>query len=471
MSAHLVVAGDILLDRDVSGRVTRLCPDAPVPVVDVQHEAARPGGAGLAALLARNAGADVTLVTALGADEAGATLATLLSGAGVHVVDLGRTAATVEKVRVRSGDTSLVRFDRSGTAAVAPGPWRDEAEAALRDADAVLVSDYGGGMTGAPHVRAPLTRHALQRPTVWDPHPRGADPVANVQLVTPTETELAGFEPVSGGAPRDRGASLGALERAARRLSARVHAGAVAVTMGARGAMLVDGGEVPLVVPAARVTARDVVGAGDAFACTAAGCLAAGAVVSEAVVAAVHSATTFVAAGGAAGLLTGAASAASAAHAAHDEPANAAELVARVRARAGTVVATGGCFDLLHAGHAAMLSAARTLGDCLVVLLNSDASVRRLKGRDRPYQSAADRAALLRALECVDAVEVFEEDTPAAALERLRPDVFAKGGDYAAAPLAERQVVERYGGRTVLLPYLAGRSTSRLVMEVHARGR
>jgi rfaE bifunctional protein nucleotidyltransferase chain/domain len=137
-----------------------------------------------------------------------------------------------------------------------------------------------------------------------------------------------------------------------------------------------------------------------------------------------------------------------------------------VRARGGTIVATGGCFDLLHAGHVSMLQAARRLGDCLVVLLNSDESVRRLKGPDRPVQSTADRAEVLLALECVDAVHVFHEDTPITALELLRPHVFAKGGDYGAGRLPERAVVARWGGQAIVLPYLAGRSTSRLVQEM-----
>jgi rfaE bifunctional protein nucleotidyltransferase chain/domain len=137
--------------------------------------------------------------------------------------------------------------------------------------------------------------------------------------------------------------------------------------------------------------------------------------------------------------------------------------VARTRARGGTVVATGGCFDLLHAGHVRLLRAARALGDCLVVCLNSDESVRRLKGTDRPILGQADRARVLEALEYVDAAVVFDEDTPEAVLDRLRPDVWAKGGDYAGMPLPESAVLARWGGQVVLLPYLDGHSTTRLI--------
>ncbi len=132
-------------------------------------------------------------------------------------------------------------------------------------------------------------------------------------------------------------------------------------------------------------------------------------------------------------------------------------------ATGGTVVATGGCFDLLHAGHVATLRAARRLGDCLVVCLNSDASVRRLKGPSRPLVPAADRARVLEALECVDAVLVFDEDTPAEALRRIRPHLWAKGGDYAGQDVPEAAVLAEWDGQAVVLPYLQGRSTTRLV--------
>ena len=151
--------------------------------------------------------------------------------------------------------------------------------------------------------------------------------------------------------------------------------------------------------------------------------------------------------------------------------AEAADLAERVRAGGGTVVATGGCFDLLHAGHVRMLQAARALGDCLIVCLNSDASVRRLKGADRPLVGQDDRAAVLGALECVDAVAVFEEDDPRAIIGHLRPDLWAKGGDYAASELPETPVLAEWGGRAVIVPYVPGRSTTRLIETAVGRAR
>ncbi|MCW2697809.1 MAG: Bifunctional protein HldE, partial [Modestobacter sp.] len=196
---------------------------------------------------------------------------------------------------------------------------------------------------------------------------------------------------------------------------------------------------------------------GDSFAAAAALALADGAVTGEAVAAAVAAASAFVARGGA----TSWDATAPATSAAPTRGVDA--LLERVRAAGGTVVATGGCFDLLHAGHVATLRAARGLGDCLVVCINSDDSVRRLKGPARPLVSAPDRARVLEALEFVDAVVVFDEDTPAQVLDRLRPDVWAKGGDYAGADLPEAAVLRSWGGQAVVLPYLEGHSTTALV--------
>ena len=456
----LVVVGDALLDRDLTGTVDRLCPDAPVPVVDSPTDVPRPGGAGLAALLSAADGRDVVLVTALAQDAPGSELAALLSAAGVRVVDLGLEGATPEKVRVRAAGRSLLRLDRGGSGGTV-GAWTREAEEVLARASAVLVADYGRGMTSALGVREALAAATARRtPVVWDPHPRGSEPVPGVTLATPNGAEAAHF------APGHTGALLTVTTARARELAARWSATAVTVTLSGRGALLVSGEGAPSVVPAPQVPCPDPCGAGDRFASTAAGLLADGALPSEAVAGAVAAASAFVAAGGAASVRVGQPSPAGAA------PVEGAEqVVARVRAAGGTVVATGGCFDLLHAGHVAVLEQARALGDCLVVLLNADASVRRLKGPTRPLQSQADRATLLRALGCVDAVVVFDEDTPVAALERLRPDVWAKGGDYALADLPETPVVAEWGGQAVVLPDLDGRSTTALVSEVHARSR
>ena len=194
--------------------------------------------------------------------------------------------------------------------------------------------------------------------------------------------------------------------------------------------------------------------------------LADGALPAEAVSDAVMAASTFVAEGGAASVRLGKRPVMPLTD---NKTALAQSIIASTRAQGGTVVATGGCFDLLHAGHVRFLKQARALGDCLIVCLNDDASVRRLKGPGRPLVPEDDRAAVLGALDCVDAVVVFDEDTPEAILARLQPDVFAKGGDYAVADLPEAALIKRWGGQTVLLPYLEGRSTSLLVSEAARR--
>jgi D-beta-D-heptose 7-phosphate kinase / D-beta-D-heptose 1-phosphate adenosyltransferase len=319
----------------------------------------------------------------------------------------------------------------------------------------VLVSDYGRGATSLPAVRDALTGVPL---VVWDPHPRGADPVPGVRLATPNRAEAAVLATrLGGGSPRP---GLGAVDDDARTLLAGWRAHAVAVTLGPGGALLSHGGSAPSVVPAPPVAVTDPCGAGDRLASAAALAIAGGALPSEAVQAGVLAASEFLARGGAAG------------YAATDVTTGSGlERVDRVRAAGGTVVATGGCFDLLHAGHVATLRAARALGDCLVVCLNSDASVRRLKGDTRPLVPEADRARVLEALEPVDAVVVFEEDTPLAAIRSLRPDVWAKGGDYAGADLPEAPLLEQWGGQTVVLPYLDGRSTTALLATAAERSR
>jgi D-beta-D-heptose 7-phosphate kinase / D-beta-D-heptose 1-phosphate adenosyltransferase len=453
----LVVVGDVLLDRDVSGRVERLSPDAPVPVVDESATVSRPGGAGLAALLAASDGRAVTLVTALAGDAPAAELRAMLEARGIAVADLGLDGATPEKIRVTTGGRPLLRLDRGGEAGAVGAPSA-AVRAAIGWADAVLVADYGRGVAAHSRVREALETLPSDVPVVWDPHPRGPRPTAGAALVTPNLAEATALE------PDPPGDALPAVAARARRLAARWDARRVCVTCGARGAVLSGPEGAPLAVPAPAVSGGDPCGAGDRFASRAATALAAGAAVEEAVADAVREASRFVAAGGAGALATG--PRAEPLPTAGDDAVAVAEAV---RAAGGTVVATGGCFDLLHPGHIRTLEAARGLGDCLVVCVNSDASVRRLKGAGRPVVGEADRTAVLRALRSVDAVLVFEEDTPAAALERLRPHVWAKGGDYAGRELPEAAVLERWGGQAVVLPFVDGKSSTRLIEEASLR--
>jgi rfaE bifunctional protein nucleotidyltransferase chain/domain/rfaE bifunctional protein kinase chain/domain len=448
----LVVVGDTLLDRDVEGRVERLAPDAPVPVVDEIGVRMRPGGAGLAAALAVADGRPVTLVTALAGDAPAAELRAALDRVGVDIVDLALDGATPEKIRITAGGRPLLRLDRGGTDVVV-GPMSAAAREAIGWAAAVLVADYGRGVAAQPSVRESLTLAAPVVPIVWDPHPRGPAPVPGVRVATPNLAEATAIEPEPPGEDAAAVAARGAA------LARRWEAQHVCVTCGVRGAVLAAPRGAAQPIPADAVAGGDPCGAGDRFASRLAGALADGLDVPAAAQRAVQAATRFVAAGGAMAAALG-----------RPEEDRLAQLVGRVRAGGGTVVATGGCFDLLHPGHVHTLEAARALGDCLVVCLNSDASVRRLKGEGRPIVAQEDRAAVVRALRCVDDVVVFDEDTPEAVLERLRPDVWAKGGDYTVADLPEAAVLARWGGRVELLPFLEGRSSTRLAREAAQRG-
>ncbi|MES4908627.1 MULTISPECIES: D-glycero-beta-D-manno-heptose 1-phosphate adenylyltransferase [unclassified Streptomyces] len=455
----LVVVGDTLLDRDVDGEATRLAPDAPAPVVDVAVEHSRPGGAGLAALLAARGGREVVLITALGDDSASRAAREVLR-AHVTLAELPLDGTLPVKMRIRAGGRPLVRVDSGGGT---PGPPGRAAAAVLREAGAVLVADYGRGTAGA--LRSLLADTAHTVPVVWDPHPRGEQPVHGVRLATPNAAEARLLLGADGTPDKDQG-SLRAHGARGARLGERWGAVAVAVTLGERGAILTrpHSGD-HMYVPAVHRAGGDPCGAGDCFAAAAANVLAGGGLPEEAVQLAVAEAAAFVAAGGVGDLDLGRApSDDSDAHlpAGTHPPADAQDLAEAVRARGGTVVATGGCFDLLHAGHVGMLQNARRTGDCLIVCVNSDASVGRLKGPGRPINPLADRVRVLSGLGCVDAVAVFDEDTPERLLRRLRPDVWVKGGDYSADALPEATVLHEWGGQALVLPYLDGRSTTEL---------
>ncbi len=444
---RIVVVGDVLLDVDIKGEAARLCPDAPVPVVDVSSTRRRAGGAGLVARMLLEDGHAVTLVTVMSDDDSRLPLERAL--AGVRVVAGPSGARTPVKTRVQAGQQAVVRVDEGCEPAPVPAVT-PAMLAAIGQAGAIVVADYGRGLAKNAELRELLEELADDVPIVWDPHPAGADPVPGVAVVTPNLGEaqkFAGSVAANGGGAHPGELAAGLL----RHWSSR----AVLVTMGAQGATLVSRrNPEPLLLPAPRTAVSDPCGAGDRLAASLAAHLVAGHAVPDAAVLAVHEAAEFLGRGGVNTLPERPAAAI--------RPSEAAALAAAVRADGGVVVATGGCFDLLHAGHVRALAAAREMGDCLVVCLNSDASVRRLKGDQRPIMNQQDRLELLLALECVDAVEVFDEDTPEACLARFRPDIWVKGGDYDGARLPEAALVESWGGRCETVPYHPARSTTGL---------
>jgi rfaE bifunctional protein nucleotidyltransferase chain/domain/rfaE bifunctional protein kinase chain/domain len=448
----IAVVGDCLLDVDLDGGATRLSPDAPVPVVDVVGARDRAGGAGLVATLLARDGVEVTLVTALAADAAADRIRAALEG--VALAEGRLLGPTPVKTRVRADGHAVARLDE-GCRERAGCEIDVDRLGVIADADAVVVADYGRGLLEQPRLRAALDAVAAR--VVWDPHPNGARPVDGVALATPNAAEATIFtgEPVSGVA--------GAVSAAAS-LRRTLRARAVGVTLGSRGAVLADGRALPAVLPVTAVEGVDPCGAGDRLAAAAAIALAEGADAHEAMRLGVERAAAFLRAGGVASLVAGPAPVPM------RPVADAFGVVAATRAAGGTVVATGGCFDLLHAGHVRTLQSARDLGDCLIVCLNADASVRRLKGPERPIIAAADRVDLLLALACVDAVLVFEEDTPVDALRRLTPDLWVKGGDYRDAEIPEAAVLAEWGGRAVAVPHHPARSSSALAAALAAVG-
>ncbi|MFP5313628.1 MAG: D-glycero-beta-D-manno-heptose 1-phosphate adenylyltransferase [Actinomycetes bacterium] len=458
---RIVVVGDVMLDVDLSGEATRLSPDAPVPVVDVSGIRRRAGGAGLVARMLAQDGWPVTLVTVLGDDDAGSQLRAHL--AGVRLVAGSSGHPSPVKTRVRAGSHPVVRFDQGCEKTPVP----DVSSAMLRaveQAGAVIVADYGRGLASNPQLRAVLARLAGSVPIIWDPHPSGPEPVPGVAVVTPNISEAAKA------AQRIAGSGSATADPAAvaEILLETWGSRAVLVTNGEEGAVLLSQGDgEPRAVPAPRVEAGDPCGAGDRLAASLAVHLLAGRDLADAAALAVRDAADFLAAGGVSALPdTGETGSSAGSPGAEPVPGRRTTeplLLARsVRENGGKVVATGGCFDLIHAGHIRSLAAARELGDCLIVCLNSDDSVRRLKGPERPIIGQHDRAELLLAMECVDAVMVFDEDTPEAVLDRLRPDIWVKGGDYKGARLPESDLVESWGGRCLTVPFHPARSTTGL---------
>lgn len=483
---RVAVVGDALLDVDWTGRVERVCPDAPAPVLEHDADVHRPGGAALAARFAAESGAAVTLVTALGDDDAGTVVRHELAAAGVSVVDLGLAGPTPVKLRLRAAGQSLVRVDRGCRPVLSPGGWSDSATDALRAAEAVLVSDYGRGLAAVPALGTLLPALTPAVPVVWDPHVRGPRPPDGLDLLVPNLAEAAHLV---GDEARDSTDPCALAAVLASRFGC-----AVALTAGESGAVFTRPGEEPVLVPVPRVTG-DACGAGDRFAATLTVERARRAPLHDAVRPSMAAARTQVSAG-APGGLTGArarlvpgdaselpddvralrpvepgrvlptARGPATPHADGDDPL---ALCAAVRATGGTVVAAGGCFDVLHAGHVRLLEGARLLGDCLVVCLNGDLSVRRLKGRHRPVNPVDDRRTVLAGLSCVDAVVVFDEDAPCAVLEHLRPHLFVKGADHAGGDIPERDVLSRWGGQVVFVPLVSGRSTTRILQAGAAR--
>jgi D-beta-D-heptose 7-phosphate kinase/D-beta-D-heptose 1-phosphate adenosyltransferase len=464
---RVLVAGDVMLDRYWYGSTSRISPEAPVPVVHVRDDAERPGGAGNVAANVVSLGANATVLGVTGDDAAAGALRAALAALGVacdFVVQPG--AATVTKLRVISRHQQLLRLDFEGDLATGSAPALAASFARhLEGADVVVLSDYAKGTLADPQ---PLIAAARARgiPVLVDPKGRDFERYHGATLVTPN---LGEFEAVAG--PVRDEADLVAKAEA---LRAALELEALLVTRSEHGMTLVRGGRAPLHLPAQALEVFDVTGAGDTVIGVLAAALGAGSPLEEATQLANLAAGVTVAKLGAASVtppelrIAAQRAHASAPHGVMDE-ATLLDAVAHARAQGERVVMTNGCFDILHAGHVAYLAEAKRLGDRLVVAVNDDASVAKLKGAGRPVNELAERMAVLAALGAVDWVVPFSEDTPERLICRVLPDVLVKGGDYRPEQIAGHGCVTANGGRVEVLGFVPGASTTALIDAIKRR--
>jgi D-beta-D-heptose 7-phosphate kinase / D-beta-D-heptose 1-phosphate adenosyltransferase len=472
----VVVIGDLLLDTYLQGRCERISPEAPVQIVDVTGRRSQLGGAGNVVGNLRALGATAQLVAVVGQDAPAEELRRLLGAEGIDAAGLltAPDRRTPEKTRIIAASQQVLRYDQESTTPAPPALEQQilaRVAAALESgAGAVILSDYGKGGVTEQVCRGVIKLGRERRvPVLCDPKGIDFSKYARATAITPNRKEAAqaaGIEIVD----------AASLQRAGETLLVHCELEFLLMTLGQEGmALFTDEGRVERIRTSAREV-FDVSGAGDTVIAALARALAAGAPLEEAC----HFANA------AAGVVVGKFGAARATleeiaarrqpsltrQSARKvlEPESLEAVVERQRGVGKRVVFTNGCFDLIHAGHVKFLEDAAAQGDLLVVGLNSDASIRRLKGPSRPIQDSRDRAALLAALQSVDYVVLFDEETPLALIERLRPDVLVKGQDYTVQTVVGAELVQARGGEVVLLPIMEDRSTSstiRKIVEAH----
>lgn len=469
-NTSVLVIGDVMLDRYIYGDITRVSPEAPVPILQVTREIGLAGGAGNVVRNLTALGAAVAFISVLGDDQTGSDLTGLVGGQpNVEpwlLVQGGRT--TTLKTRYLAAGQHLFRADREETAPIHPRLAERMvriAGDAMAATSVTVLSDYGKGVLAGdvPGQLVALARQAGRRLIV---DPRGPDHAryAGADIIIPNRRDLA----EATGMPVD---SEPAIVAAATALRSRHGFGAVVVTQGNDGMTLVDGaGARHFAAEAAEV--YDISGAGDTAVATLASAVAGGADLDTAVRLANLAAGVVVGKAGTAVVRTAdllfALSPQRSALRKIVPRSEAAEQVERWRRRGWRIGFTNGCFDLLHPGHVHLLEEVRARCDRLVVGLNDDASVRRLKGRGRPVQPEAARAAVVASLSSVDLVCGFEEDTPEALIAELRPDLLAKGADYSLEEIVGAELVRSWGGKVVVVDLLPGHSTTATLARIRA---
>jgi len=462
---RVLVIGDLMLDRYLWGSCDRVSPEAPVQVVKVERETHSLGGAGNVASNLRSLGAQVSLLALVGADAETTPLPTLLQAWGVSTDGLVRDASrpTTVKTRVLAAHHQLLRFDMERTEPCSEAQ-AEAIVAALQlraaDTDVVVLSDYGKGL-----LTPALTRELIARckraglPVLVDPKGRDYTHYRGATLVTPNRKEAAAATGL------DLSSDAG-ITAAGRKLLAELELSACLITLSEDGMALFEAsGEQRLATQAREVF--DVTGAGDTVIAAVAMGLGSGLSLRDACDFANRAAGVVVGKLGAATVTLEEIARAAGPHTRSESKLRTQgglrDEVARLRAAGRKVVFTNGCFDILHAGHVQYLEQAAALGDVLVVGLNSDDSVRRLKGPKRPINPELDRARLLAALSSVSYVTSFSDDTPLALITSLLPDVLVKGGDYRPDEIVGAAEVRARGGEVKVLPFVEGRSTTRII--------
>lgn len=470
----VLLVGDLMLDRYLWGDVNRISPEAPVPVLKVTREETRLGGSGSVVANLAALGAEVRPVGVLGADQAGDRVLELLAEHGVteHGVMRDPGSPTTQKTRLVARTQQLLRLDHDTSGTIPAQLERRLLARALEllgGVKVVLVSDYGRGVLSGDLCRR-LAEAARARgiPVLADPN-RDApfERYTGVTAITPNRNETFRATEVMPGDEASRRAAAAALIE-------RLDLEWVAVTLDKDGIYLLRRGQVRGdLFPAKARAVFDVAGAGDMVLTTLGLSVAAGAALDDAVHMANVAAGLEVERLGVAPLHPEELEAELQTHLPPvlrrkiiAAPAQVAARVAEARRQGHRIVFTNGCFDLLHPGHVTFLQGCRAQGGFLVVGLNTDASVRGLKGPERPVMSLDGRATVLAGLEAVDLVVPFDEPTPIALIERVRPDVLCKGEDYKGKVVVGREVVEGYGGRVELVPLLPGMSTTHVIERI-----
>lgn len=467
---RVLVVGDVMLDRYLWGQVSRISPEAPVPVLHLEQETQVAGGAANVARNLAGLGVRVALAGVTGDDAGRAALLSLLAADGIDTGDIliATDRGTITKTRVIGNHQQMLRIDQERAIALTPAD-RQRLLAAVTcripGLDALLLSDYAKGVLGA-EVCAVLIKAARIAgvPVVVDPKGKDFTRYTGASLITPNRGELA---LATGTDPQDREALVSAGARLRRDLGLDL----LALTLSEQGMVLVDA-EGARDIPAVAREVFDVSGAGDTVIATFAAGLAAGLGHLDTAHLANLAAGVVVGHVGTAPITCGELLAAICNEQALEQGAKVRDLagtleqVRRWREGGELVVFTNGCFDLLHVGHVSYLERARRYGHRLVVGLNTDASVRALKGPERPLIGEDDRARVLAALASVDAVVLFDEATPLRLIEALRPDVLAKGADYREEDVVGAAEVKSWGGRVVLVPLVEDRSTSRIIRQM-----